>query len=269
MGFFNKTDDSGGPWRPLTDEGLALRLPIIGRRLVLRDFGLHPSDQERFRAMYEVPGLVFWATRPTADTPSDTVRTLTDAFWTQVRHLDQKPCSGDGWTRRRDYRLAVTFKLPELYESDVPEDELRRHASWFTFESRAPLPLVGYVSLNGLSSASVLLGCGEPDMGTTIHPAFQGRGLATEMLTLLAFSYLRLGFGPIYATRHPDNAGAAKSQARSGFIDTGATEVELKTGERDPRITSAMTLESLQKTDEFQRLRPYLLDTTRRPGGPQ
>lgn len=218
MVAFTKLNPQSQPWRPLTNDGLALRLPIVGRRLILRDFGAHSADHERFRAMYEAPGLIFWATRPTADTPPETVRALTDAFWTQVRYLDQKPSAEDGWTRRRDYRLAVSFKLPELYEGEMAEDELRRHESWFPMEARAPLPLVGYVSLNGLSSGTALLGCGEPDMGTTIHPEFQGRGLATEMLALLAFSYLRFGTGPIYATRHPDNSGAAKSQARSGFF---------------------------------------------------
>lgn len=242
--------------RAMTDSGFVMRMPIVGRRLILTDFGVNATDEGQFREMYSQPGLVFWATRPSLDTPDEKVQELIGNFYKQITEGDFRPTEG-GWTRRTDYRLAVRFKHPELYNGDIQDELLfRPHAD------PAELPLVGYVSLNGLTLKNIHQPDGEPDMGTTIHPSYQGRGLATEMLALLAFQYLDCEMGKIYATRHPDNVGAEKSQARSGFIDTGTSELSTLTGETQPRINSEMSLRTFMAAPEWARLKPF----TRRYG---
>lgn len=233
--------------RALSDRGLAMQLPIIGRRIMLTDFGINPNDETDFTDMYMQPGLVFWATRPTIDTPPAEVQKLTAAFYRQITETDFRPTNSQGWTRRTDYRLAVRFKHQDLYSGDtIPEKELHQAVG-----DPTELPLVGYVSLNGLTPG------GQPDMGTTIHPSFQGRGLATEMLALLAYPLMATGESNIYATRHPDNTGAEKSQNRSGFVDTGETTVQLLTGETEPRITSEMRPDTYFRAPEWAKLEPF------------
>lgn len=60
------------------------------------------------------------------------------------------------------------------------------------------------------------------EIGYTVTPAFQGRGIATAAVGCITdYLILQLGFNRVYASVHKDNANSMRVLQKNGFISEG------------------------------------------------
>lgn len=73
----------------------------------------------------------------------------------------------------------------------------------------------------------------DAEIGYILHPDVWGRGLGTELLSLLVdYGFATLGFDRITAETDPDNATSNRMLKRAGFHETGRAERTLQIGDR-------------------------------------
>jgi len=117
--------------------------------------------------------------------------------------LDEETFSGDGYVLalRRDQLRADPSELPWLYRAAV----LRETGQ-----------VVARAGFHAPPDAD-----GAVEIGYSVQPAWQGRGLATEMATGLLDWARRSGAARCLGSTAPDNAASQAVLAKLGFVRTG------------------------------------------------
>ena len=140
-----------------------------------------------------------------------TLRAITEEDWPDMRAM------------LYDERIKKTYMIPDFpTEEDARRlfrrfRDLSREPGRFVYGAEHAGRLVGFVNDVHRSGDAI-------ELGYVIHPDWQNRGLATEMLRAALDALRDMGFGAVRAGFFEENTPSRRVMEKSGMTPTGETE---------------------------------------------
>lgn len=161
-----------------------------------------------------------------------TLRSITEADWQDMRAL------------LYDDQIKKTYMIPDFpAEEDARRlfrrfCELSRDPQRFVYGAECQGRLIGFLNDVHRSGDAI-------EVGYVIHPDWQNRGCATEMLRAAIAALFDMGFGTVRAGFFEENAPSRRVMEKSGMRPTGETEAIAYRGQEHKCIYY-----QIQKTDD-------------------